>query len=91
MSISCTICGMWYATPDRDTIDICPDCFLTNFSGAMPALDPCGPAARAALEAYVTAPVTPRQGQALRRLHERWAHQAQGEAPAPTLQKPMPS
>lgn len=79
--IICTICSLWYPQEARDTIDICPTCLDKNFSGAWPPLDWAAPrveTARDALEAYVDSvprqiTLTPRQVQAMRRMHERWA------------------
>jgi len=74
MSIACTVCGLWYTAPGRDTLDICPPCFRANFAGAQPPLDLRAPSARAALEDYVDA--TLRQEQARRRLPMPWEEDA---------------
>ena len=75
--ICCTVCGDWYPHSGRDRLDICDGCW-PNFAGASPPLDVHAPMAREALEAYVEAPVetghplTPRQVQALARMHVYW-------------------
>lgn len=78
MSIACTVCGLWYYTEDRDTLDICPDCVSRNFAGIHPPLDPCAPTAREALSAYVSSArqLTPRQVDAMRAIHARWEAEA---------------
>ena len=67
--ICCTICGMGYRAPGRDTLDICPPCFTENFAGAQPPLD-----VRATPDPSVQA-LTPRQHQALQRAAARWAQE----------------
>lgn len=78
--IMCTVCSEWYRTSEGDRLDICPDCYRTNFAGAQPPLDVWA-SARDALDAFVDTAhaLTPRQVQALRRLAARW-QQAEGEA-----------
>ena len=83
MAIMCTVCSEWYPAAGRDTLDICPTCLDKNFSGAWPPLDWAAPrveTARENLEACVRASdasrqitLSPRQVQAMRRMHERWA------------------
>lgn len=65
MSIACTICGTWYSTAGSDRLDICPTCWEANFAGAQPPLDWAAPQ----VEGTVT--LTPRQVQALHRMHQR--------------------
>ena len=65
--ICCVVCGEWYTRPGRNTLDICDSCYLENFSGAQPPLDWAAPVVRETLT------LSPRQVQAMRRLHERWA------------------
>ena len=67
MAIIDTVCGTWYQRPGRDTLDICPDCVSQNFAGAQPPLDWAAPVASE------TITITPRQVQAMHRMHERWA------------------
>lgn len=69
--MSCAVCGEWYDRPDRDTLDICPDCYTRNFAQSQELRE----------DAPVVTPsltLTPLQVQAMRRLHERW--QARSEA-----------
>ena len=56
-------------------------CLTLNFSGAQPPLDIHAPMAREALEAYVcdTHQITPRQAQALARMHVYWHRRQAGE------------
>ena len=79
MAICCTVCGGWYEHPGRDTLDICEGCW-PNFSGASPPLAWPEVSAREALEAYVSSGVTltPRQVQALWRMHLRQAGEEDG-------------
>ena len=75
--LMCTICGLWCPQVGRDTLDICPDCYTQNFAESQ-ELRVDAPSVRETLEAYVdSAPrqitLTPRQVQAMRRMHERWA------------------
>jgi predicted nucleic acid-binding Zn-ribbon protein len=70
---TCTICGDTYPPAGRWCRDWCHDCAARNFAGSLElALDEAIAPARAALEAYVTQPVTARQRSALVRMHERW-------------------
>ena len=82
MSLCCVICGMWFPAIGSDRLDICTDCYLQNFAGSQPPLDPGAPrnpprldvSAREALEAFVdnAHQLTPRQVQAMRRMAIRW-------------------
>jgi len=73
MSLECSICGDTYQPMGRWRRDWCDWCAAANFAGSLElALDEAMAPARAALEAYVTAPVTARQRSALVRMHERW-------------------
>jgi hypothetical protein len=73
----CSICGAPYE-PTRWRFDWCPACTELNFASSIDVrlLDELAPA-RAALETYVTQPVTERQRSALIRMHERWAAETQ--------------
>ena len=77
MALCCTVCGCWYDRPGRDTLDICEPCYQANFARAELPLDWAAPGARETLEAYVDSSrqltLTPRQVDAMRRMHERWA------------------
>ena len=91
MFLPCSVCGESYrmtGTHNRDRLDMCMPCFDKNFSGASPPLDVHTPMAREALDAYVEAPVetghqlTPRQVQALARMHVYWQRRQAGEGEA---------
>lgn len=83
-SSSCTVCGNWYAGIGIGRLDVCPDCFVANFSGnpleGGAEVDPTAhvpleePNARDALTAFVCAEsqVTRRQMQATARLTAQW-------------------
>ena len=75
--ICCVICGLWYPADARDRLDICLPCVELNFAGN--PLD--APDAREALEAYVYPDhqMTPRQAQALARMHVYWQRRQAGE------------
>ena len=77
-SSSCTVCGTWYDGVGISRYDVCTDCWRHNFAGA---LDLHAPSAREALEAYVSTPppLTPRQVQALARMHAYWQRRQAGE------------
>ena len=66
MAICCTICGQWYPQVGRDTLDICGPCWQANFHGSQ-ELRVDAPSVAEAIT------LTPRQVQAMRRMHERWA------------------
>ena len=76
----CDICGEWYLSAVRDPLELCDGC-LPNFAGAQPPLDIHTPMAREALEAYVYPDhqITPRQAQALARMHVDWQRPQAGE------------
>lgn len=74
--LMCTICGLWYPQVGRDTLDICTSCWQENFAGSQ-ELRVDAPTVSETLEASALASrlltLTPRQVQAMRRMHERWA------------------
>ena len=78
---TCTVCGFWYPGCRIDRLDICEPCYTANFAGASPPLDIHASLAREALEAYVytTHQMTPRQAQALARMHVDWPRRQAGE------------
>lgn len=81
VSIACTVCGLWYPEAASDRLDICPACLTLNFP-ALQDLDrapvPGDVSARQALDASLASAhqMTPRQCQAIRRIHERWEAEA---------------
>jgi hypothetical protein len=73
----CTVCSEAYHPSGHWPADRCQTCHALNFAEGLEGRlhDELAPA-RAALEAYVTQPVTERQRSALIRMHERWAEEA---------------
>jgi predicted nucleic acid-binding Zn-ribbon protein len=73
MPLICTVCGETYHHSGFWIADRCDTCHVLNFAEGLEGRlhDELAPA-RAALEAYVTAPVSARQRTALTRLAARW-------------------
>jgi hypothetical protein len=73
----CTVCSEAYQPTGCHPADRCQTCHALNFAEGLEGrlLDELAPA-RAALEAYVTAPLTARQHTAMARMAARWAEEA---------------